>query len=174
MFDDLRNFLRRLGLGAAPERHFGDDDVRLAFAGLLVHSMAVDGAISGAERERLREALRQEFGLKGDDLDILVEDAVRAEREAVDLYRFTSVLTRVYDAERRVAVVERLWDIVHADGKVHEFEDNLVWRVAELLGVARHDRLKAKADAASRADAASKADAAPGAAARASPENPRS
>jgi uncharacterized tellurite resistance protein B-like protein len=68
----------------------------------------------------------------------------------VDLYRFTSVLTREFDPERRVAVVERLWEVVYADGRVHEFEDNLVWRVAELLGVARHDRLRAKADVAAR------------------------
>ncbi len=41
-------------------------------------------------------------------------------------------------------MVEQLWEIVFADGKVHEFEENLVWRVAELLGVARHDRLAMK------------------------------
>ena len=150
MFNALREFWRSFGEQRAEERHFGEDDARLAFAGLLVHGMAVDGAVSGEERERLRAVLGQEFGLADGDLDILVEDAVRLEREAVDLYRFTSVLAREFDPERRVAVVERLWEVVYADGRVHEFEDNLVWRVAELLGVARHDRLRAKADIAAR------------------------
>jgi uncharacterized tellurite resistance protein B-like protein len=33
-----------------------------------------------------------------------------------------------------------LWEIAMADLVVHEFESNLVWRVAELLGVSAHDR----------------------------------
>ena len=39
--------------------------------------------------------------------------------------------------EERIRVVENLWEIVFADGESHEFEENLVWRVAELLGVNR-------------------------------------
>ena len=80
----------------------------------------------------------------GVELETLVSEAIAADNEAVDLYRFTSVLTRNLPAEDRVRVVEQLWEIVFADGKVHEFEENLVWRVAELLGVARHDRLAMK------------------------------
>jgi uncharacterized tellurite resistance protein B-like protein len=40
--------------------------------------------------------------------------------------------------------VENLWEIVFADGASHEFEENLVWRVAELLGVSRQDRIAKK------------------------------
>jgi len=73
-----------------------------------------------------------------------VEDAVAAEREAVDLYRFTSVLKRRTTEEERVRIIENLWEIVFSDGKSHEFEENLVWRVAELLGVHRQERLARK------------------------------
>jgi uncharacterized tellurite resistance protein B-like protein len=31
--------------------------------------------------------------------------------------------------------------MVFADGDSHEFEENLVWRVAELLSVSREDRI---------------------------------
>ncbi len=34
--------------------------------------------------------------------------------------------------------------MAYADGKAHEFEENLVWRVAELLGVSSADRLALK------------------------------
>ena len=37
-----------------------------------------------------------------------------------------------------------MWELVFADGKVHEFEDNLVWRVAELLGVSSQARIRLK------------------------------
>ena len=75
------------------------------------------------------------------DLDHLIEEAGQADSEAVDLYGFTSVLKRGMEKDQRVRVVEHLWEMVYADGEVHEFEDNLIWRIAELLGVERMDRI---------------------------------
>ncbi len=143
MFNALREFVRQIG--QKPEaQHYSDDDKRLALAALLVHCTAIDGVVDEAERDRMRVLLADEFGLGGNELEALVADATAADNEAVDLYGFTSVLTRNLAAEDRIHVVEQLWEIVFADGKVHEFEENLVWRVAELLGVARHDRLAMK------------------------------
>ena len=34
-----------------------------------------------------------------------------------------------------------MWDVVFADGEASEFEENVVWRVAELLGVPTRDRV---------------------------------
>jgi len=34
-----------------------------------------------------------------------------------------------------------MWEIVFADGRVNEFEDNLMWRAADLLGVSSRDRI---------------------------------
>jgi uncharacterized tellurite resistance protein B-like protein len=143
MIDALRNFVRRLG-AAEPERHFGEDDQRLALAALLVHCMAIDGAVSQAERAKLEDLLGRTFGLSAPDLEVLIGDAVTAEQEAVDLYRFTSVLKRQMSETDRIRVVENLWEIVFSDGKSHELEENLVWRIAELLGVNRQDRIARK------------------------------
>ncbi|HEX2257807.1 MAG TPA: TerB family tellurite resistance protein, partial [Afifellaceae bacterium] len=117
-------------------------------AALLVHCMAVDGTAGPAEEQKLRAVLRHDYGLSDSDLRSLIEDAHSADQEAVDLYRFTSVLSRNLDREGRIRIVKRLWDMVYADGTVHEFEDNLVWRLAELLGVEREQRLTIKADVA--------------------------
>ncbi|MGH6925092.1 MAG: TerB family tellurite resistance protein [Propylenella sp.] len=142
MLDALRDFVRRLS--AEEERHLGADDTRLALAALLVHCTAVDGVVSETERETLRGVLIRNFTLSDTDLDTLIADATALEREAVDLYRFTSVLKRQLSEDERIAAVEHLWEIVYADGKSHEFEENLVWRVAELMGVSRRDRIASK------------------------------
>ena len=144
MLDALRDFIRRLGAEEDAGRHFGADDTRLALASLLVHLMAVDGQATEAERAKLKDLLSRNFGLTGADLDLLIKDAVAAESEAVDLYRFTSVLKRSMNEDERVRVIENLWEIAYADEKSDEFEDNVVWRVAELLGVNRRDRIATK------------------------------
>lgn len=142
MFAALRDFFESIGGESQPR--FQPDDTRLALAALLVHSVAIDGVTSEAERVKLRELLSRHYGVDGEELELLIRQATAAEREAVDLYRFTSVLKGGLTKEQRIGVVEDLWEIVFADGKSHEFEENLVWRVAELLGVDRRERIAAK------------------------------
>ena len=72
---------------------------------------------------------------------MLFRSGEKAEREAIDLYAFTSVIKRRLNEASRVEFIELMWEMVYADGVVHELEDNIVWRVAELIGVGQHDRI---------------------------------
>ena len=150
MLSALREFLNNLGQDNAPARRFDDGDIRLALAALLTHAMAIDGVVDEAEREKMRNLLKAEFNISGEDLDTLIKEAIQADNEAVDLYGFTSVLKRGMEKAQRVRVVEHLWEMVYADGKVHEFEDNLIWRIAELLGVERMDRIGIRSEVEAR------------------------
>ena len=65
-----------------------------------------------------------------------------AEHEAIDLYHFTSRINRSLDEAGRLRIVEMMWEIAYADGQVTEFEDNLLWRAADLLGVSSRERIE--------------------------------
>jgi uncharacterized tellurite resistance protein B-like protein len=72
----------------------------------------------------------------------LVTEATQAEHEAVDLYHFTRLLNRTLDEDGRRRMVEMMWEIVYADGSVSEFESNLIWRAADLLGISSRERIE--------------------------------
>ena len=38
-------------------------------------------------------------------------------------------------------MIEMMWTVAYADGTVSEFENNLIWRVADLLGVSSTERI---------------------------------
>jgi uncharacterized tellurite resistance protein B-like protein len=116
--------------GAAAE-----DELQLAAAALLFHVIAIDGVVSDEERTLLTDLLSRRFGLSIEEAAALARKAEDADAEAVDLYGFTSVLKRTLDIGDRERIIELMWKLVYADGTVHEFEDNAVWRVAELLSV---------------------------------------
>lgn len=141
MLDTIRNFLKDFSLGDR-SAHFEENDYRLATAALMIHVLDVDGHISKVERDALRQVLKDEYALDDDATRTLIEDATAAEDEAVDLYRFTSLLARSLDEEGRLKVIEMMWRLVYADGRVSEFEDNLVWRVADLLNIAPRQRIE--------------------------------
>jgi uncharacterized tellurite resistance protein B-like protein len=136
--------------GDAPRKHFAEDDQRLAVAALLVHIVSIDGVVTDGERAIMRAVLRDRYGLSEADTEALVAEASRRDDEAVDLYGFTSVLKRTLDEDGRKRVIEMMWETVFADGEVSEFEDNTVWRVAELLGVSSRERIELKRGAAHR------------------------
>lgn len=141
MFEALKNLVADLVHEEAEPRAFGDDDYRVAAVALLVHVADIDGEMAAPERQRIKNLVAERFGLDAAASARLIATAERADRESVDLYHFTSVLKRVVDAAGRRKVIEMMWEIAYADGKVGEFEENVVWRVAELLGIESRDRI---------------------------------
>lgn len=140
MFDTLKTFLQDL-TGNADEQQFDETDPRLAAAALLVHTISIDGEIASEEKVMLQNALQKKYQLTPEETSELIDEASVADKEAVDLYGFTSVLKRKLGEEERLDILAMVWDMVYADGVVHEFEDNLVWRIAELLGISSRDRM---------------------------------
>ncbi len=142
MFDAFRNFVAEFVDGDKHPSQFADDDYRLAAAALLVHAAAIDGDMSQTERDKLHGIVKRRFGLDDGAADELIDKATVAEHEAVDLYHFTSLLNRTLDEDGRARVVEMMWEIVYADGRRDELEDNLLWRAADLLGVSPRQRIE--------------------------------
>ena len=145
MLDTLRQFIADLVSPASGEtRTFDDSDYRLAATALLVHVISLDGAPTEVEKRKLHSLLETRFKLDPGTADQLIASATLVEGEAVDLYHFTSVIMRSVDEEGRLRIVEMMWELVYADGQVTEFEDNVVWRAADLLGVSSRDRIEIK------------------------------
>ncbi len=141
MFDSLRRFIDEL-TGAEPvERDFGENELRVAAAALLVHVAEIDGFFTDSEKRALLLLLQQRFDLDVGSAESLLAEARARDRESVDLYGFTSVLKHSMSGPDRRRLVEMMWTVAYADGTVQEFEENIIWRVSELLGVPARERI---------------------------------
>lgn len=145
MLDRLRQFIAEVASPLTQDsRAFSDTDYRLAATALLIHVVSLDGQPTEAETRKLHTLLQSRFQLDAATAARLIAAATLMEGEAVDLYHFTSVIMRSVDEEGRKRIVEMMWELVYADGNVSEFEDNVVWRAADLLGVSSRDRIDLK------------------------------
>jgi len=122
-----------------PEAALSNHDPKLAVAALLVHLAAVDGQMKDAERSAIKGALMDHYDMDEASVDKLVREAALRDAEAVDFYKFTQGLTQL-GMDDRIEIVRMMWTVVFADKKNHELEDNMVWRIAELIGVSGRDR----------------------------------
>ncbi|MGI9351439.1 MAG: TerB family tellurite resistance protein [Rhizobiaceae bacterium] len=143
MLSTIKKFVTELN-SADDQDDFIHSDLQLAEAALMYHVIAVDGVVKADEKKRMAEVLARHFDLDETETGNLTRDARNAENEAIDLYKFTSILKHTLTIEERNLIIEHLWEMVFADGVVHELEDNVVWRVAELLGVDSRERMVLK------------------------------
>ena len=141
MFGSLKNIISSLVENARPQK-FEDTDCRVATAALLIRVVTVNSEMSEARRQKLHAVLKARFGL--DDLTTvqLIHDAAAADRNAVDLYHFTRQISDVLDNEGRQLIVKMMWQVICVDERVNEFESNIIWRTADLLGVSSRQRIE--------------------------------
>jgi len=141
LFRSFKKLFADLGDEKTSDGRFGAADYRVAAAALLVHTATIDGVLSDDENVKLHAVLRERFELGDAEVDELVEAAMAAEQRSIDLYQFTARLNRAFDHAARARMIEMMWQVVYADGTVTEFEDNLIWRAADLLHVTREERI---------------------------------
>lgn len=121
--------------GIAEGPRTGPDDVTLAAAALVVRLAMVDGAFSSREAAWLRRTVEQVTGLTGAEADRFIARADRYDRETGDLSTTLDVLRRHLDPDRRLTLLAHLWRMAMADGVLHEFEEDLIGRIADQLGI---------------------------------------
>ena len=126
-------------LFSAPQDEPEAPNTNIAVAALLVHLAAIDGIVTDKEQETITIILEQQFNLQPDEVKHLLDEATNRGQQAVDFYEFTSSLSRL-EEEERINIVRLMWKVVFADGHNHELEDNMVWRIAELIHVSARER----------------------------------
>ena len=140
MFRSLKSFISTLveKEGQSP----GVSKLQLATAALLTRVATVHNEMSQARRTKLHAVLRSHFDLDDPATDRLLRESAAVDRTAVDLCRFTRQLNQFLNDESRRRLVRMMWEVVYADGRVNELEDNIIWRVADLLGVTTRQRVE--------------------------------
>jgi uncharacterized tellurite resistance protein B-like protein len=117
------------------------DDVPAAAAAILVETAMLDGSFDESERRTIHAILVDRFALSGDDADALIETAAIDVEDAGanGVYAATRTIRDRFSEEERIDVMEMLWRVAYADGSLHDYEANLVRRVAGLLYVRDKD-----------------------------------
>jgi uncharacterized tellurite resistance protein B-like protein len=154
MLKTLTDLLNNLLLPQAPATVQADAEHRLqlATAVMLVEVMRADATFHGDERAAVRQALTQKFHLADDEAARLAELAETTAREATDLFAFTSRINDHFSPEQKLRMIELMWGVAYADGRLSEHERHVMWRIADLLHVPQgaYHAARQRAEAAQR------------------------
>lgn len=116
----------------------------IASAALLVEAAFMDGNLDEHEKETISNLLVDRFHLSEEEAEELFARALSAQEDATHLMRFTRTVKDNYSQAERINLIEMMWEVAFADGIIHDFEENLIRRVAGLIYVSDRDRGEAK------------------------------
>ena len=109
--------------------------LHLAAAGLLVEAATADADYGAGQRAVIVSLCRDQFGLTQADAEELVAEAEEEAKDTSELYGFTRTVREQMPPEERVQIIEMLWEVVYADGVLHDYEAGLLRRICGLIYV---------------------------------------
>jgi len=131
---------------AKPNSH----DIALAAATLMFEVVKSDSDIHFFENQQMAEQLRKQFDLSHDEIAELVALAEDTSDKSVSLHNFTRQLCDSWNNLQRCELVEDLWVIALADGKIDAHERHIIRKIAALLYLTDKQIILAKETAKSR------------------------
>lgn len=143
MLDAIQDFFRAR---IDPQHKAGDEQrsLQLATAALLFEMLRADHQEDPEERRTLESVLRKCFSLSRDETRELAALADDEAANAVSLYQFTGLINRHFSPQQKIQVVEMLWQVAYADGRLDRYEEALVRKIADLIHVPHRDFIRAK------------------------------
>ncbi len=125
--------------------------LRLATAALLVEVVRIDRDTQEAEREAMRRAMHEKFGLAAGEADALMALAEAEIAQANDYYQFISLINQRFSQPQKQRMIELMWQVAYADAALSAHELHLIRKVAGLLHVPDSAYIAAKMRAKLRA-----------------------
>ena len=128
MINLLRNFFENKEIDQNSE----DSNLEL-LCGLMIEAANSDGDIGAEEIKKIRETLINIFKENPDDVDSFLEQSIKNSNNSKSLYYYSSKINKNYSDEKKILLIEILWEIVLADGQVHDYESSIIRRLSGLL-----------------------------------------
>ena len=143
MIDAIGEFFRDR-LQVQKNSDSAEDAVRLAAAALLFEAAMSDYDLGEEERTIIQQLVREQFDLDDTDASVLATLAQQRVRESVGLHGFTSLINQHWSENDRLNLVEQMWRVVYADGRLDDHELHLMRKIQRLLHIPQKDFVSAK------------------------------
>jgi uncharacterized tellurite resistance protein B-like protein len=132
------------GLSAPRSEEQRPDPLRLATAAVLLEIGYADGTFDPAEGEDLTSFLRRAFALGPDEARELIDAASEIRARTIDHFALTNYIRKNASLAERIEIVKTMWRMVYSDGKLSDYENYLVRKLSDLLGLEHHVMIEAK------------------------------
>jgi len=128
----LINLLKNFFENKEIDQNSKDSNLEL-LCGLMIEAANSDGDIGAEEIKKIRETLINIFKENPQEVDYVLGQSIKNSNNSKSLYYYSSKINKNYSDEKKILLIEILWEIVLADGQVHDYESSIIRRLSGLL-----------------------------------------
>ena len=136
--------VQRFKGGAQSETKADPDPLPLATAAVLLETAYADGEFSLAEDGDVVGYLKRAFQLEDEAAQELIAAAEELRNRTIDHFALTNFIRKNMTLDQRIEIVKTMWRIVYSDRKLTDYENYLVRKLADLLGLEHHVMIDSK------------------------------
>ncbi len=119
-------------------------EIELTAAVLAYEIARIDGDVSNDELEILMEEIKV-IAIKVDKKESEILEIIEIySKDSVSFYEFVNDINKYYSKEQKLSLLNYMWRIAYADGKLDVDEEKLIRRLAEMIKIKNTDVLKLK------------------------------
>jgi uncharacterized tellurite resistance protein B-like protein len=118
--------------------------LHVATCAILLEIAKIDGEFDDSEKNDIIAVFKNKYHLADDEIACLIEAAEEELGKSIDLWRFTNQINKNYSPEEKIQIIETIWQIAYADGKLDTHEDYLIHKLSDLLNLSHKDLIEAK------------------------------
>ncbi|MCK5254942.1 MAG: TerB family tellurite resistance protein [Deltaproteobacteria bacterium] len=118
--------------------------IQVATCALLLEVANSDDEFSDIERDNIVQILERDFELSDEYAKELMELSDKEREESIDLWQFTNLVNEHYSIEEKIKIIEMVWKVIYADGKLDKYEDHLAHKLSNLLKLTHKQLIDAK------------------------------
>lgn len=126
--------------------------LQLASAVLLLEISKADFDKDPDEERLIRASLQSQFSLSDDDLQALFEDASTQGDEVISLHSFVRTINENCSEDEKTLLMEQMWMVAYADGRLDKYEDYNIRKIADLLYITHQQFIQSKQRAKAKLD----------------------
>jgi uncharacterized tellurite resistance protein B-like protein len=143
MFEKIKQFL-----STHEEKEFDEREskrrIQIATAVVLLEVAYADEEFSDAERVQVVTILKEQFSLDDESVNELLLISEEKLKHSIDIWHFTEIINENYSDDEKYLVIETVWRVIYADGRLDKYEDYIVHKLARVLHIPHSRMIEAK------------------------------
>ena len=112
-----------------------DDDINLYALRLLIHLALSDGEIDESEINELKRFI-EESSLSG-NISRFLEKEITSVEISSSFFEEVSKINSSFTDNEKLNLLEKIWSLILIDGVIDPYEENLFYRIGELIKIKR-------------------------------------
>ena len=142
IYTSMLNFLNKFKEAETTE--VSQDERNILIAAILIECAKEDGDFSDVEIEKIKKLLENKLGVNTEKISSVFDQASELCQDSVEVYSLTRDIRDNFSHKEILDILELMWTVMLADGKIDDFEDAMMRKIVGLFHLTGKDSSEAR------------------------------